>query len=297
MKSGHSTVTPHPMNPSRPSLDPPLRKLARAEHHLRTLERAIQEFLDEDPYSVSLEFYVDRDLTQPLGSRLPMGGLAYLALLFRERQPIPMWWAPLISDFLHNLRSALDHLVRQLVGPDSRPDVVFPIFEDEDRFERWRELRGLDGLDEYALAIIRAFQPFQRSSRTRALHPLWMLRCLQDLDRLRVLELCGHLEFDSRVDEVRIHRCRLGPPDRIRVGPMKHGLPLVRFLVRFPRARELQHDSDPFQVKPHVRIASPFNVALEPGGPGTGRPVLSTLREILSQVRDLILPGFRQFYR
>lgn len=283
------------MNGSLPSLDPPLRKLARAEHHFRTIQKEIHTFLGGNPYSVSLDFYVDRDLTQPLGSRLPFGGLAYVALHFREGRPIPMWWAPLIGDFLHNLRSAVDHLVRQL--PGSGADSVFPIFADEDRFERSRELQGLEGLDEHALAIIRAFQPYQRPLRTREWHPLWVLRCLHQLDRRRVLELCGHLEFDPRIDVVRIDKCRLGPPDRIRVGTMEHGAPFVRFLVRFPRARELRQYPNPQKVKTNVRIVSPYDVAFEDVGPGTGRPVLPTLREVLSHVRELIVPSFRQFYR
>lgn len=285
------------MNPSSPSIDAPLRKLARAEHHFRSLEKSIENFLDGDPYSVAIDFYADRELTERLGRHLPLGALAYLALLFRERRPVPMWWAPMVGDFLQNLRSSLDQLLRQLVDPEIRPEVAFPIFSHRDRFENSEAVGRLRGLDEHAMAVVRAFQPYQRARDNREGHPLWILHSLLELDHLRVLGFCGHLEFDPRKDVVRIAKCRIGPPDRIRVGAMKHGAPLVRFLVRFPRAGELRHDPNPFEVKPEIRITSPYHVALDPMGPGTGQPLLPTLREMLTLVRDTIIPGFRHFYR
>lgn len=287
----------HKMTPSSSSIDASLRKLARAEHHFRSLERSIEEFLDGDPYSVAIDFYADRALTQPLGRHLPLGGLAYLALHFREHGPVPMWWAPLVGDFLQNLRSSLDQLVRQLVDPGTRSEVSFPISLDRDRFEKSRALAGLRTLDEHALAVVRAFQPYQRPRSSRERHPLWILRSLLELDHRRVLGFCGYLEFDPGMDVVRIDRCRIGPPERIRVGAMKHGAPLVRFLIRFPRAGEIRHDRDPFQVMTNIKITSPYDVALDPEGAGTGRPVLPTLREMLSLVRDTLVPSFRQFYR
>jgi hypothetical protein len=90
-------------------------------------------------------------------------------------------WSLSLGDFLHNLRSVLDHLAWQLVIANGknpgRP--MFPITLDAD----WFDTKGnehLTGVHPDAIAAIRALQPFDPShTGKKNLHPLWLLSELE----------------------------------------------------------------------------------------------------------------------
>lgn len=97
-------------------------KLARAEHHLRSIEESISTFRAAHPFKVTVERNVS-DKT----------------FIFRayDVEPCDPEWGTLIGDFAHNARSALDHLVFQLsilgLGRDLTPVEAkkpqFPVYE------------------------------------------------------------------------------------------------------------------------------------------------------------------------
>jgi hypothetical protein len=90
-------------------------KLARAAEHLESLNEEVASYLDSRPYEVVQE-------TQPEGNPL---------LVCKVNSLPPMRLSVLLGDFLHNLRSALDHLAWQLVlvnGSTPGKRTGFPIY-------------------------------------------------------------------------------------------------------------------------------------------------------------------------
>lgn len=97
-------------------------------------------------------------------------------------------WPLILGDFLHNLQAALDHLVWQLVlangeTPDSGNE--FGIFLKPALFDASQHgQRDLRGVHPEARAAIRRVQPFcDQGERPDALHPLWLLRQLEIVDK------------------------------------------------------------------------------------------------------------------
>ena len=103
---------------------------------------------------------------------------------------------PVLHDFsartgeiAYNLRSALDHLVWQLVlvnneTPGRRNE--FPIFQKEDEYQAVakRKLRGLADRDQ---ELIEGFQPYRENGRVGT--HLWMLHSICNIDKHRHLNV------------------------------------------------------------------------------------------------------------
>src|SRR5579862_235750 len=102
------------------------RKLGRAHDHLKEIEEAINGWLDSDNYVTVHEY--DRGTQR---YRIYVDTKSMMNVL----DPVPL----LIGDYLHNLRSGLDHLALELAASHTTPltdklieDSEFPIFGDED---------------------------------------------------------------------------------------------------------------------------------------------------------------------
>lgn len=163
-------------------------KLARAEHHLGTLEKSINAFLAKDFYSLR-------------GEQRPR------QFIFRvDRVDIPdPRWGVYVGEVVYNLRSALDHLAYELAVlnlGDPLPAKVaetsaFPIFRSGPRFRRrnkngypargsgWEKVKGME---RSARTAVERLQPYHR----RKLPELVALRWLDDLcniDKHRTIHL------------------------------------------------------------------------------------------------------------
>ena len=94
-----------------------------------------------------------------------------------------------VGEIAYNLRSALDHLIWQLVSangesPNHRNE--FPIFLDAGDYDKSVENR-LRGLDDRQRSMIESFQPFQ-DNRSVGPH-LWMLYTICNIDKHRYLNV------------------------------------------------------------------------------------------------------------
>lgn len=101
-------------------------------------------------------------------------------------------WPLILGDFLHNLRTALDHLVWQLVkanGETPDRDNAFGIFLDPTTFDGTAGNKNFKGVHPQARAVIRSAQPFSPSDKwqTGRLHPLFFLRELEVVDKHRLI--------------------------------------------------------------------------------------------------------------
>ena len=83
---------------------------------------------------------------------------------YRGENPIvPISWSVRTGEILYNLRSALDHLVWQLVcanGQTPTTDNLFPIVDDTDAWERSCRRGRLKGVSDSARQAIESLQPF-----------------------------------------------------------------------------------------------------------------------------------------
>jgi hypothetical protein len=132
-------------------------KLIRAEWHTSELESSIAEYERQSPFQV-----VERR------HRTEMGIERCFVIAF---SPLPDPLLPIIlGDAIHNMRSALDHVVTALSPPERKGLAQFPVVKtdpydasgqllrtgDANRWDRWTR-----GIPQDALEIIRRVQPYQ----------------------------------------------------------------------------------------------------------------------------------------
>lgn len=155
------------------TLDGPRVKLARAQEHLSTLESEVRAFLDGQPYRLVGEF--DREASEYV---VRLDGPANL----------PIGWSAIVGDAAHNFRSALDHLIWQLVllnRDEPGRWNQFPIFRDPDEY-RTRGRRMLKSVSREHRERIEGMQPYARGDDAEA-DPLWALYLISNRDKHRML--------------------------------------------------------------------------------------------------------------
>jgi hypothetical protein len=113
-------------------------------------------------------------------------------------------WALIIGDYLHNLRSVLDHIVWQLVvanGGTPTNDTKFPVAESgPDWFDREAAKRQLKGVHPQAVAAIRTLQPFPpHYDGEPKLSPLWLLQKLNNIDKHRLIHTVTLSPHEARL--------------------------------------------------------------------------------------------------
>jgi hypothetical protein len=165
-------------------------KLNRAQFHLNTSKESIDAFFKSKPYEIVRQ--VNPDTSQLFG-------------VLRIRRECPPAWGILVGDFIHNLRSALDHLVWQLVihetgNPPTTLDTQFPIFQTEVGYNTRGEPVRLKGVGARAKALIKTLQPFSTGEGTNS--PLWHLHELSNFDKHRRICLTGSVTHQLHVQGV-----------------------------------------------------------------------------------------------
>ena len=152
-------------------LDSAYLKLVRAVEHLEQTEAETQRFVDSNPYVPIIDYNFE-SLEHTLRVRV-LG------------EP-PMHLGLLAGDTIHNLRSALDHLVYQLAALD--PDVPrgsktqYPIFDEPEKFDAMPTYY-LEGVPDRYRALLRVAQPY--NPRYALLGPLARL---DNRDKHRIVE-------------------------------------------------------------------------------------------------------------
>lgn len=113
----------------------------------------------------------------------------------------PIDYSIRVGEIAYNLRSALDHLVWQLViyngrEPSSRNE--FPIYSGEDQYSADIKHK-LNGIKQQHIDAIRCFQPFQEDSAVGA--HLWMLNSICNIDKHRHLHVVAlHTSANAHLD-------------------------------------------------------------------------------------------------
>jgi hypothetical protein len=156
-------------------------RLNWAQHYLEQFESKVKLWESSKPYTVSEQ---DDVLHGRHVRRLRIKGMDYR---------IPL----LLSDFIYNLRSSLDHIAWQLsvLGATYPSDkdarfIAFPIHEDTDPGSQGSFARQVKYMPSEAVEIIRDLQPYQRGAAYRD-DPLWQLNKLWNIDKHRTISMNG----------------------------------------------------------------------------------------------------------
>ena len=133
-------------------------KIDRAEKHYNALHNELRTFAEVQPYRSITDH--NADFTKH-----------WLAVEFDQPDDFARWGL-MFGDCVHNLRSALDHVVYEIgvheSGTDPPPGwkkLMFPIMATESEFQKHGEWR-IKTLSDPVKAIIRRQQPYSRSGPT-----------------------------------------------------------------------------------------------------------------------------------
>jgi hypothetical protein len=161
------------------SLDSVLAKIERAHEHARLIDQELDAWIEENPYAISLK--INSDCTRH-------------SIVFSILKPPPLQrWSLIFGDAIHNLRSALDHLVYAISVHDLKADPppnegrsAFLINDapNDFRSKYWR----IADLSQPIRDAIESVQPYKRP---RAPMPplLSILRDFDDADKHRLIKV------------------------------------------------------------------------------------------------------------
>lgn len=153
-----------------------LLKLDRAKFHLDELKKWLLTFAESNPFTFSIEDD-PCSVNQQLMWARP-----------RERFPTDKWGV-LVGEFVHNVRSALDHLVYQFStladGDPKRRLLQFPIFDDAAAY-RGQERNYLAGVPDPLKEIIEWCQPYKGCNGDVGI-ALRFLRDINNTDKHRLI--------------------------------------------------------------------------------------------------------------
>jgi hypothetical protein len=166
-------------------------KLRRADEHLKTLDDEISVYFGDEPHA----YWTD-----------PNYNTGSYSVRVTIKTPPPIRLGVICGDYIHCLRSVLDHLVCSHVPKITRR-TAFPLYSYKTDFfnkvivPAWKGDQGaLTGIDpESALfALIHAAQPY-KGQHGVAHHPLWILGELSNADKHRAIltSAASHRRMDK----------------------------------------------------------------------------------------------------
>jgi hypothetical protein len=211
------------------SLDGPIAKLDRARTHFQSLGASLEDFMGSKTHDfVVTEFD-------------PKTGEQVINLKILEEPKNPEWGL-ILGDMVHNLRSALDHLIWQLVvlnGKKPCRQNQFPIIGAEkeyweapkDRSESVRD-RMLAGVAEDHRAFIDAVQPFNARGDPETRTSLSILSWISNADKHRVIHAGFVLTEEPSLDlfeATTTHPGGAAIDMKMNWGELKDGAEIMRF--------------------------------------------------------------------
>jgi hypothetical protein len=247
-------------------------KLERADLHLRALAGEVSAYLDGEPHTYST------DADYNAGS---------YSIRIAIKSPPPVQLGVTCGDYIHCLRSALDHLISGEV-PKSSNKTGFPIHRSGKDFftevvtAAWKNENGpLTSLDpEGALfAYIQGIQPY-RGQDGYASKPLWLLRELSNADKHRTI--LARAASHERVKPGTI-RFKGTDIDYLGEAALVYDQPLVDGAKVLSGQFRVTGPNPQVQVQGHIPIDIAFGEALVPS---------KSLHRLMDGVREVIDKAF-----
>ena len=225
-------------------------KLHRADFHIKQLNAQVQ---DRRYQAGPVAFRVDYENQQ--------------LVLFTRPDLIGLKWSVTAGEAIHQSRSALDHIVWDLIlangGTPKEGDSGFPVFWEEGKYETGAD-RMIDGISEQARAIIGALQPFRADYRA---DPLYVLNEMWKREKHRlpnIASLAVHALQVSFALPDGIRRIMINLPE----GPL-------------PQNAEIERRDLGFHLAPEVPVRGDVAVSRQfVDGPADGRSFPGFLSEL-----------------
>jgi len=247
------------------NLDSAWAKLDRANKHLADMRNELGNYESLNP----CEFVREDDPVL----------IKYRISILEPSSTIPA----MLGDYVHNLRSALDHTAYALARKPTR-QTYFPIFEDRqqallkrrDPITRRRRRRfniTVNTMPRDAIKILRAIQPYQRGKAAKG-DILWLVHELDIADKHR-------------------HMTLLAYPQKINLPPPLTGIMYGR---GFKDGEEISLHLDAARLLPNEpKFYVPITLAVEIE---KGLPILPlpTLQSLYDYIRDDVIPQFARFF-
>jgi hypothetical protein len=177
------------------------RKIARAQQYLQTLYGEMEAWSDRQPWRLVDEVHDD--------------GRKHFWRV-RITEPIPIDWAVVLGEAIHNLRSALDQAVYWLTVDWTGDELAlssFPVYTQRANFYQrakktgtWSSSGGMykiRGIGPGPQAFIEALQPYPQRHRRPYCLDLRLLHDLWNQDKHRLVHLWG-LRFGD--PQIRVHQ-------------------------------------------------------------------------------------------
>jgi hypothetical protein len=173
-------------------------KLDRAKHHMSDLDALMRPYEASRPYTAERVVKITKDQT------------VWRYLLRIDDQPDPQI-AILVGDFIHNVRSALDHIAVAIAPPNRFGSAGFPICEKDlwetdadgnfvisDNQARESFESRVKGINTAAVALIKGAQPYTNARDDVPAHPFFAMNRLENADKHRTLIALGAGVLDGR---------------------------------------------------------------------------------------------------
>lgn len=238
-------------------------RVSRAQEHLEAIQSQLLAYYHADECVVRGKYNPKLD-----------GGTGHVEDVTITTPPIHPRLNTLVGEFLHDLRSSLDHLAWQLVldaGRTPSRATCFPIADADPGTDKKGERRSPGvpgGVSAAARTLIGAAQPYQWGARYRE-HPLWLLHQLWNIDK---------------------HRYVIAQGSRTAIHQMPMLMPPFTFTTALESATE--HGARlrivPGDASVDVDMYTTIQIAIHEPDYGIERPLLRTLEEAHEAVDTLI---------
>jgi len=253
-------------------------KLARALEHLEAYNRVAKRWIDLQ--GKSLPFQSD--------SEVSVQGTRYI-VYWKPIEELPAAeLGLLVGDFLHSLRSSLDHLAYELAAaytvplpPRAAEASEFPVFWKRPMNAR-EEQAKIGCIHPDAVKLIKAIQPHHKGNKYTE-DPLWILNELERIDKHRTLHITVHQL--TKNDIAGRNMGILSFTGMATPEGLKKGAKVAEFLV----AR-----IDPNQPM-NVDYRLSTTITLEPGLPLSGKPLGLSLRKIHDDIKGIAVIPLERF--
>lgn len=246
----------------RHPLDGVSAKIARAKKHLGDLERDLQV---REGHDYGVLTYQD-----------PKTGdvFIYACAPYKLR----VGWGIIVGDAVHNLRSALDLLIGQLVianGATPNRKTAFPIYDNLSKYREYKGAEKIVGVRDDAITIIEGLQP------KTADDPLLVLARLDDDDKHNLVHISA----------------ATATMDPLGIVEASHGV-TVRMITQQAVIGSIEDGADMFEIdlvpqaSVNMEASAKMLVTFEVAGPGRGKEVLPTLTGLIDYVENTVVPLF-----
>jgi hypothetical protein len=267
-------------------------KVERAEHHILDLDEGMRSYEAKHPY---------RPVRQP-NRRGDENNWRFVLEI--TEQPDPRL-SLILGDVVHNLRTALDHVLVAMRPRRFRWNAGFPLcdvdiwakdssgeFISRDDKRRASFTNAVEGLEAPAVAIIEELQPYAMANDgfDAKLHPLGILGKFDNADKHRQLVLLsGGVANLVATTTARGERLTQAPPIPEGGGYVADGAVCVNFgWFNAPPLEESEVD---------VKISGTPEIAVNIGIAGGIMPVRTAVEIIIRNVKEEVLPALESFVR